>query len=411
MNGSIPGGRGDSARGFVLVGVVMLVLALTILGLSLFSLSSFESQFLGRSLAGACAFHAANGGLDRARFALAATESLQSVGVGLPEHVVSTIAMQAQGEDTVTTGQILWGGGPVSIRVVAECNGTRRAVEAQFTPQRPVDPYTRLITSSSWVTVPLSAPGEPDTVRRRPQAWLDGPVHQSSGSQEWNRDTPGSRPPPTFGPVPSPDVRTFLASNWDAAGDVEVRSSCTLHASGGNGFFRTRYGSSGEWSFKNASQTHIDVTGRVVWMFDRGFCSDGLVTVHGDRDNGDCLVMVAEPGGVGDGPGGIVFNGGLWSNIPLVLVSDGEVRIWDFPGTSDSQAGVSIYADGVSILGPLPEDSDGDGTPDFLRLSYDLSGALLTALHGHQLVPVASPGALSEFAMVPGRWRELPPGN
>src|SRR6266487_6565136 len=78
----VPGGE----RGFVLVGVVMLVLALTILGLSLFSLSSFESQFLGRSLDGACAFHAANGGLDRARFALAATESLQSVRVGLPEH-------------------------------------------------------------------------------------------------------------------------------------------------------------------------------------------------------------------------------------------------------------------------------------------------------------------------------------
>ena len=44
-------------------------------------------------------------------------------------------------------------------------------------------------------------------------------------------------------------------------------------------------------------------------------------------------------------------------------------------------------------------------------LSYGLRGALLTALHGDNLLPVASPGALSEFAMVPGRWRELPPGN
>ena len=109
-------------------------------------------------------------------------------------------------------------------------------------------------------------------------------------------------------------------------------------------------------------------------------------------------------------PGGIVFNGGLWSNIPLVFASDGQVRIWDLPGTSDSQAGVSIYADGVSILGPLHEDSDGDGTLDFLRLSYGLSGAL-SALHGDHLLPVASPGALSEFARVPGGWRELPPGN
>ena len=258
--------------------------------------------------------------------------------------------------------------------------------------------------------MPQNVPVDAVGVDRRPQTWLSGPVLQASGPTDWTNSI-GSSSPPISGPAPSPDVRTYLESNWDAAGDVEVRSSCTLHASGQNGFFRTRYGSSGVWSFKNASQTYIDVTGRVVWMFGRGFRSDGLVTVHGDRDNGDCLVMVAEPGGVGDGPGGIVFNGGLWSNIPLVLVSDGEVRIWDFPGTSDSQAGVSIYADGVSILGPLPEDSDGDGTPDFLRLSYDLSGALLTALHGHQLVPVASPGALSEFAMVPGRWRELPPGN
>src|SRR5436309_4094894 len=119
MNGVMPADGRGSGRGFVLVGVVMLVLALTILGLSLFSLSSFESQFLGRSLDGACAFHAANGGLDRARFALAATESLQSVRAGLPEHVVSTTAFQEQEPgDTLTTGQVLWGGGPVVIRVV-----------------------------------------------------------------------------------------------------------------------------------------------------------------------------------------------------------------------------------------------------------------------------------------------------
>ena len=410
MSRSIPVCRNGSARGFVLVGVVMLVLALTILGLSLFSLSSFESQFLGRSLDGACAFHAANGGLDRARFALAATESLQSVRAGLPEHVVSTTAFQEQESgDTLTTGQVLWGGGPVVIRVVAECNGTRRAVEAQFTPQRPEDPYTRLITSSSWVTVPQNVLVDAVGVDRRPQTWLSGPVLQASGPTDWTNSI-GSSSPPISGPVPSPDVRTFLASNWGTAVDVEVRSSCTLHASGRHGFFKTGYVSSGVWSFKNASQTYIDVTGRVVWMFDRGFRSDGFVTVHGDRDT-DCLVMVAEPGGVGDGPGGIVFKGGLWSNIPLVLVSDGEVWIWDFPGTSDSQAEVSIYADGVSILGPLHEDSDGDGTLDFLRLSYGLSGALLTALHGDQLLPVASLGALSEFARVPGRWREFPPGN
>ncbi len=71
-------------RGFALVGVVMFILVLTILGLSLFSLTGYESQFMQRSLDRAEAFHAAAGGLDRARFALTRLEQLAAVKQGLP---------------------------------------------------------------------------------------------------------------------------------------------------------------------------------------------------------------------------------------------------------------------------------------------------------------------------------------
>jgi hypothetical protein len=145
-------------------------------------------------------------------------------------------------------------------------------------------------------------------------------------------------------------------------------------------------------------------------MLDRGFRSDGLVTVQGNSSN-SCLIMVAEPGGRGDATAGIWFGGGIRSNnVPLVLVSDGAVRIED-AGGNDSAAGVSIYANGVSILGPLFVDGNGDLLADHvLRLSYGLSH-LLNPLRQQGLLPGPGPGALSEFPMVAGSWRELPPGN
>ena len=76
---SLPTAVGGTDRGFVLVGVAMFVLVLTILGLSLFTLSGFEAQFFARANERAEAFNTAASGIERARFALLATDSLQPV--------------------------------------------------------------------------------------------------------------------------------------------------------------------------------------------------------------------------------------------------------------------------------------------------------------------------------------------
>ena len=137
-------------RGFVIVGVVMFVLALTILGISLFSISSFESQFLNRSLASEQAFSGAASGMERARFRMVVSSTLDAAAT-----VVGTdgVTYARAFQDGDSTGPIDPGGGNVEVRVIAGTAGNGHIVRAEFEPSLGQDHYRRLVTTSSDIVV------------------------------------------------------------------------------------------------------------------------------------------------------------------------------------------------------------------------------------------------------------------
>ncbi len=143
-----------SSRGFVLVGVVMFVLALTILGLSVFSLSSYEAQFLRHSHDEVQAFNDAMGGLDRAAYALARTDSLESVRVHLPPGIDSTSSWQWSGTNRVIYGPVN-ADSTVWVKVCAHRGPAERVVTAGFIPTSTQNYYNRTIHTSSWVVVDI----------------------------------------------------------------------------------------------------------------------------------------------------------------------------------------------------------------------------------------------------------------
>jgi hypothetical protein len=436
-------GRAARARGegFVLIGVVIFVLALTIIGISLFSLSSYEAQFLQHSLDGERAFQSAVGGVERAKFVLEQWGSrFEDVKQDAPPGTWAVAWDIEGGLIDSTNGTVDWDtGNPVFIRVVAGDGADRRVVEAWFLPVSVQNYYRQLITTGGGIKV-RTVGIYPETDRTG-TVTLDGPIWETSGQpisdwREWlGHPWPSLAEIQTTPRVPVPDVREFIAARANGTQPVIVHlgdpidpystyiSRLTLTGGTSQPLYTTSDDPGNRtWSFYEGVSIDLNevrVSGCAVWLFPRGVRFFQPVQIEGTGPPGaDCLVIVAGQNGPTPNTdydeyeladAGIWFNGGLQSNIPVVLVSDGKVVIWhdnNYTGgsTADSWAGdISIFAGAVSLMGPEL------ASTHTVQLGHVEHGT--GTLNEHFLPMLLSNGALPSLTSASGRRLALQPGT
>ena len=438
-----------SERGFALLGAVMFTLVLTILALSLFSLSGFESQFMNDSIDRAKAYHAALGGLERARFALANTGILASVKNALPLDSV-TYAVARQNADS--TDQIQFTGpnaAAILVRVMAQWNGERRFLEAQYAPSGSRSFYRNLMTLSSSDTGLFvhrrdwrDPPEPPDPWEENWKAtYLEGEVWQNALNNPDVifplGDPPHYVSPPSlrFGGVPDPVVSGYITQHSLAPGTIDVPKQpgsdpYVLNALGDPdsiAFFHTP-GPDGAWSLDmgNIPQPRIKVSGTVLWLLDQGLRVERTLQVEGSgrpQPNNDMLVIVGGPqtGVLTDPDAGIALLGSINSpNVPVILVSDGNVLIEhrDFGGSYPddnypSQIGcLSIFGRSARIMGP-------DANYDYVTGSKLVfshpenhpANAIINRLADLEYLPNTAGSLGGKLSLVSGTWREVTEPN
>jgi hypothetical protein len=418
---------GDES-GFVLVGVVVFVIALTILGLSLFSLSGFEAQFLGHTLDEQQAFYTAQGGIERAKFALETPPyQLQNVSQDLPlEGVTALVASQVQNGDTVSTGRVDWTAtNYVRIRATGVSNGTSRTTEGWYSPRAADDYYRRLITTPGGITVP-----DKDVllINRLQSAFLGGQVWEQGASDSLTWKSHVALPAPTpirTDVVPTPLAHDFITGHRTLAVEAPYNPANGTFTLTGTGNAPTYYVAPSLLTNLLLSLYSVDATptikvnGRVVWLFQHGMRFENHVKVIGQGQN-DCLVIVAEAGEDPFPPplpqlpvsAGIWFFGGIESStVPVILVSDADVRIEHFndptgtPGTNNV-AGLSIFASSVFLMGPT------SASGQIMQLHH-VPGSLID----DQIDWLSAPGRVAlpnvtngrRLTLVADSWRDLTP--
>jgi hypothetical protein len=408
------------ARGFVLVGVAMFVLVLTILGLSLFSLSGFEAQFFARSNERARAFNVAASGIERARFALMATDSLQSVWQQLPSGELNyAVALQggAGPTDGDSAGKVDWKGPNIWIRTVAQVGVAQVVLQARFDPNEPETFYKRLITARD---VQLDVPGP-----RWSQIYLSGAImlpEPSFSDTAWNRPPDGpvpcmfpfTRPPIQIhaNPLPLPPLDSYFAEKlalpqlqqWSLNG---ASHDYGLLAGIGNigYFYRPPNNPADSWTVQENQASTIHVSGTAVWLADPGIDFLDNVTVQGNPIT-DRLIIVARPKVHGQPTGAIEFEGGLTSDVPLILVSDGKVRFDSQPvyTVATRVAYLSIYCNRVQIGGPdAPAKMELTHPPSLLPNVLD---PIIDELFAAGVLPNVDLGTQSRLSLVAGTWEE-----
>lgn len=424
--------------GFVLVGVIIFVLALTIIGISLFSLSSYEVQFLQRSLDGEQAFQSATGGLERAKFALCETSRLDAVNAGVGrEHVIAVTSFQVRGSDSVSTGPVEWvANQPVHLRVTAQVNGQECTITGLFTPDELPNYYRELITTGGGIEVRHVAVSPHPTsglyTPRGGTVLLDGLVWETSGQDttEWKRwlSTPWPTPVQTAPRVPGPEADDFIAAHRNNRAPQITHPGGTKTYTLYGGFTRPRYRTSDDvgnptWSLFEDYPVHaidIRVRGCVVWLLPRGvrFCHQPHIS--GLSGGGqDCLVIVAGRNGpamntdldeYGADSAGIWFQGGLQTDIPVILVSSGSVLLWhdnEYSGaTVNTWANdLSIFAGSVSLMGPEQT--------NWMRLRHPEDGRLnryfVDFLVRNSALPNSGTSTGHSLDLVSGTWRASTP--
>jgi hypothetical protein len=408
--------RDGSERGFVLIGVVMFVLALTILGISLFGLSSFEAMFLNQSADRDQAFYDALGGLERAKWALATFDSLQSVKNGVPygDGVVLVTAWKANGD---TTGKVDWTGGSglVGIRVVAirgktaTTPGERRVIQAKYNPQEIKNLYSNLLTSAGpiWNTLVMS------------NACMYGSVWQQKTYPDtsWSAAAAcGSHEPLTLQTVPIPDVPNFL-SQWLPGSTLApwFDPVMTLDAGVGNiKVFRVpsvfdTLSLGFDFAPDPFKQQTINVTGTAVLLGQSGIAFWQHLTVASTDPNA-ALVIISGAGTGLDSLGirrtGILLGGGLDSSVPVILVSEGQVSIHQIQSNNVNTLAkyVSVFAGDIFIEGPFFAT---------MTLKHDpsLDSTVLDPLIDAGLLPNLPPGQNRALVAKAGQWREVNESN
>lgn len=418
---------GSGERGFMLVGVVIFVLALSILGLSLFSLSSFEAQFMGGTSDEQQAFYSALGGLERAKYVLAAKSQLPAVKLNLPlENVIYARARWAGTSDSVSAivANDWKTHRKIEVRVMAEYRGARRMIEADYYPDRSHDIYTGIITSRNGIWVD-NLPGE--------SPWITGDVWQNTADLSWQAvsgdEYPGVFSVSTSGaPVPqsSSYVDDWSASASTIPGNPNPGSDhFRLHANNPYEHFLApsfpgNPEGSGSFGYVHDEELELRVRGTAILMFDNGAYFKKHVRVTGNTD--DALIIVAKesdnlyfPNSPRSWPNaGLWFKGGLSSpTVPVILVSSGTVAI-DFNVGEEVREWfyyLTIFAGGVYARRPL-------GTPgEDLRLCHhpgqgmwsppDLDERVLNPLYENGLLPNVSGPRTGTFQVSAGTWREV----
>jgi hypothetical protein len=411
--------RESASAGFVLVGVVIMVLALTILGLSLFSLSNYEAQFMQRSLERQQALESALGGLDRARYAVVATDSMLLVTSGLPlENVFYAKATQLQGAVVDSAHAVIWGGNPIHIQVAARCGSATRWAEGDYIPRQTINWYSRLMTVAGG-SQPIQIPTVDQNSVARVKAGLSDSIWQAGNDTSWLGGV--IVPPPYLRsvPIPVPSAFSFIAAHSAISTTPPPAANLMFLAppDGAPTYWYTDTHLTGfsYWDATDgvAADHQIHVTGRVVWCLPNGVRFEKPVEVFSDGDPNACLVIVArdgydgQPGGTYmDHHGAIWFFSGLISHqVPVILVSDGIVKLeaGNQTGATTNIANLSIFASQVFLMGPTTSPPVGA-----MSLSYG-GGAVLKGqldfLFSFGALPNSSAPSSQQLTLYPGTWR------
>ncbi len=396
-------------HGFVLVGVVIMVLALTILGLSLFSLSSFEGQFLNQSMDDSQALASAMGGLDRARFALnIPPQNLSQVKNDLPyENVIYARAEQLKpGSPPVvdTAGVVIAGSNnDVQITVIAQYGNSTRMVTGSYIPTVQTNYYKRLLTVGALGLWVYNLVGDAQaeacrTVVLSDSIWAD-PTTAPNDSCAVGVFGVNTRN------VPTPPVGPFIAAHAAAATPVPPdQSTYGLYGTSGRvSYWYTDNPTSTQFSSRYDHDATVTVNGYAVWMLPRGLRIDGSTTIVSGGDPHPCLVIVARDGVDEDSglPGAVWFFGGLHADIPVILVSDGHVKIeqFDHPDDGSRADNLSVYSNEVFLTGP----SETSGNYMILSYSHSTMDPLIDVLMENGALPNSVTN--TPFALRPGTWR------
>ena len=204
-------------------------------------------------------------------------------------------------------------------------------------------------------------------------------------------------------PLPAPNVNQFFTEHpfFLIPGQVPSGSGVTYDMSiGANtvGFY-SWLNAPGDFSLWETRTTTLSVTGNIVWMFRDGVRFDKRVRVVGP--SGSSLVIVGGRNGTHTFGGktyyeaGVWFFGGVESEIPLILVSDGGVYVEQYQDTNaETQAlpQISIYAGFAFLTGPE--------TTSGARLRIDYDKPRMDALIDWLSSEGALPGLLAEMRTI-----------
>ncbi len=257
------------------------------------------------------------------------------------------------------------------------------------------DLYKRLMTTYDGVRVnAVSGPGNQDVCGR---TTLNGVIRLTL-TDDMTCATAGYALDP--GSCPAPQVALFESAHWNTAVNVPSAgtSTFTLTAPPGQAtFFKTLTDPDNPgysvFVADNDPALQINVSGTVIWMLDHGLRSNALAKVTGTAN--DCLVIVSGMNQDVSQPAslsvGIRFFAGIQSpNVPVILVTDGEVRAEHYNNISGPTAFstlpyVSIFAQHVVCGGPVSPNQLTFAHPP--NSPYDAPGGLIDALCLHGLLP------------------------
>jgi hypothetical protein len=344
-----------------------------------------------------------------------------------------------RGTDSVSTGPVEWvPDQPVHLRVTARVNGQQRTITARFTPQEAANQYRQLFTSSGRVFVDPPASADPALP---PYSTIDlgGPVWQgtieSAADTLWPLRLRSWAPDRRIltGAADVPDLDTYFVRHDPYAAtpvgyvrdEAEDENAYFLDADPGQPtYYRVPTGfDPGVHLYDMCDGAVITVSGRgcVVWEVPAGmrFLNAAFVrTGQGPHFRDDrCLVIVAGPDPSQPGQPAIFFEGGLQSDIPVILVSNGTVAIQHInnmgyvneAGFSTQMDEAAIYARDVLLRGPR------SATLESLNmgLRHPATGSLdrtwVPHLAQHGGLPNLTSASGHTLVLQPGTWRASAP--
>jgi hypothetical protein len=158
-------------------------------------------------------------------------------------------------------------------------------------------------------------------------------------------------------------------------------------------------------------------TGHAVWLLPGGGHFGGHVNITGTLGLSSLVIVATASGNEKIHQAfpqlprftGLWFQGGITSNIPVILISDGTVAIDHYRNDKNSNvAYMSIFAGGVLLKGPAPGfELRIMHWPSALGLTeLEILGPLLELLPNS---PVG--GTRATFTLEPGTWREVTESN